>query len=83
MGGRIDDIAVVESNPSIIYIGYATGGIWKTTNNGTTWTAIFDTYQYVGGRGKGYETWLKAQEAKAVGEMPPITAEQATRKKKK
>jgi photosystem II stability/assembly factor-like uncharacterized protein len=44
MGGRIDDIAVVESNPSIIYIGYATGGIWKTTNNGTTWMPIFDTY---------------------------------------
>jgi photosystem II stability/assembly factor-like uncharacterized protein len=44
MGGRIDDIAVVESNPSIIYVGYATGGVWKTTNNGTTWTPIFDTY---------------------------------------
>jgi photosystem II stability/assembly factor-like uncharacterized protein len=44
MGGRIDDIAVVEGNPSIIYLGYATGGIWKTTNNGTTWTPIFDTY---------------------------------------
>lgn len=26
--------------------------------------AIFDTYKYVGGRQKGYETWLKAQEAK-------------------
>jgi arylsulfatase A-like enzyme len=27
--------------------------------------AIFDTYQYTGGRGKGYDTWLKAQEEKA------------------
>ena len=44
MGGRVDDIAVVESDPSIIYIGFATGGIWKTTNNGTTWIPIFDTY---------------------------------------
>ena len=44
MGGRVDDIAVVESDPSIIYIGFATGGIWKTTNNGTTWTPIFDKY---------------------------------------
>ena len=44
MGGRVDDIAAVESNPSIIYMGFATGGIWKTTNNGTTWTPIFDTY---------------------------------------
>jgi photosystem II stability/assembly factor-like uncharacterized protein len=44
MGGRIDDIAVVESNPSIYYIGFATGGVWKTVNNGTTFTPIFDTY---------------------------------------
>jgi photosystem II stability/assembly factor-like uncharacterized protein len=44
MGGRVDDIAVVESNPSIIYVGFATGGVWKTTNNGTTWTPIFDEY---------------------------------------
>jgi len=44
MGGRIDDIAVVESNPSIIYMGFATGGLWKSTNNGTTWTSLFDDY---------------------------------------
>jgi photosystem II stability/assembly factor-like uncharacterized protein len=44
MGGRIDDFAVVNADPSTIYIGFATGGIWKTTNNGTTWTPIFDTY---------------------------------------
>jgi len=44
MGGRVDDIAVDESNPSVIYVGYATGGIWKTSNNGTTWSPIFDEY---------------------------------------
>jgi photosystem II stability/assembly factor-like uncharacterized protein len=44
MGGRIDDIAVDESNPYTFYIGYATGGIWKTENNGTTFTPIFDTH---------------------------------------
>lgn len=42
MMGRVDDIAVVESNTSIWYVGYATGGLWKTVNNGTTFTAIFD-----------------------------------------
>jgi photosystem II stability/assembly factor-like uncharacterized protein/flagellar hook assembly protein FlgD len=42
MGGRIDDIAVVESNPSTYYVGTATGGIWKTVNNGTTFDPIFD-----------------------------------------
>src|SRR5688500_12638362 len=44
MGGRIDDIAVVESNPSIYYVGFATRGLWITVNNGTTFTPIFDTY---------------------------------------
>src|SRR3954470_10108995 len=42
MGGRIDDIAVVESNPSTFYVGFATGGVWKTTNNGTTFSPVFD-----------------------------------------
>jgi photosystem II stability/assembly factor-like uncharacterized protein len=42
MGGRIDDIAVVETAPSTYYIGFATGGVWKTENNGTTFTPIFD-----------------------------------------
>src|SRR4029077_7810761 len=42
MGGRIDDIAAVESDPAVIYVGAATSGVWKTVNNGTTWTPIFD-----------------------------------------
>ena len=42
MGGRIDDVAVVESDPRVIYLGTATGGLWKTTNNGVTWRPIFD-----------------------------------------
>jgi hypothetical protein len=42
MGGRIDDFAVVESNPKIVYVGTASGGVWKTTNNGTTWEPVFD-----------------------------------------
>lgn len=42
MGGRIDDFAVVESNPSIVYAGTASAGVWKTINAGTTWTPLFD-----------------------------------------
>src|SRR5260370_29705262 len=42
MGGRIDDFAAVESNPDIVYVGAAAGGVWKTTNNGTTWEPVFD-----------------------------------------
>ena len=44
MGGRIDDIAVAESDPSIIYLGYAVGGVFKSENNGTTFEPIFDEY---------------------------------------
>ncbi len=44
MSGRIDDIEALVDDPSTIYIGFATGGIWKSTNMGTTWTPIFDTY---------------------------------------
>ena len=40
--GRVNDFAVVESNTHIIYAATATGGAWKTTNNGTTWEAVFD-----------------------------------------
>ena len=44
MGGRIDDIAVSESDPNIIYIGYAVGGVFKSDNNGTTFQPVFQTY---------------------------------------
>src|SRR5215471_5921428 len=42
MGGRVDDFAVFERQPSIYYVAAATGGVWKTTNNGTTWETVFD-----------------------------------------
>jgi len=42
-GGRVDDIAAT-SNPRTYYVGYATGGLWKTENAGTTFESVFDTY---------------------------------------
>ena len=45
-GGRIDDIAVVEQDPSIYYIGYAVSGLWKTVNNGTTFEQLFKEYNH-------------------------------------
>jgi photosystem II stability/assembly factor-like uncharacterized protein len=42
MGGRVDDIEAVESDPAVIYVGAATSGVWKTENNGTTWAPVFD-----------------------------------------
>ncbi|HVZ47600.1 MAG TPA: hypothetical protein VG916_02340, partial [Gemmatimonadaceae bacterium] len=51
MSGRITDLAVAE-NPAparggrvgtVVYVGAATGGIWKTTNAGVTWAPVFDS----------------------------------------
>lgn len=42
MGGRIGALAVVEQDPATFYVGTASGGLWKTVNNGTTWTPVFD-----------------------------------------
>ena len=42
MGGRVDDVEAVESDPSTIYVGAASSGVWKTDNNGTTWMPVFD-----------------------------------------
>lgn len=42
LGGRIHDIEVPSGDLNTIYIGAASGGIWKSVNKGTTWTPIFD-----------------------------------------
>lgn len=42
--GRIADIAVNEKTPSTYYVAVASGGVWKTTNSGTTYQPIFDSY---------------------------------------
>lgn len=41
--GRIADIAVHPDNRSIYYVASASGGVWKTTNAGTTFQPIFDS----------------------------------------
>jgi photosystem II stability/assembly factor-like uncharacterized protein len=42
--GRVADFAVNPADPSEYYIAVASGNIWKTTNNGTTFTPIFENY---------------------------------------
>jgi len=42
MSGRIVAIDAVHKNPAIIYVGAASGGIWKTENAGADWKPIFD-----------------------------------------
>ena len=42
--GRISDFAVNPGNHSEIYVAVSAGNIWKTTNNGNTWSPVFDNY---------------------------------------
>ena len=42
MGGRISDFAVDEKKTSTFYVATGTGGLFKTTNAGTTWSSLFD-----------------------------------------
>jgi photosystem II stability/assembly factor-like uncharacterized protein len=42
MSGRVTAIDVVESNPNEIYIGTASGGLWKTESGGLEWNPLFD-----------------------------------------
>ncbi|MEO1020924.1 MAG: hypothetical protein AAFW89_00155 [Bacteroidota bacterium] len=44
MSGRITAIDVVESNTDIMYIGSASGGVWKSESGGIRWEPIFDEY---------------------------------------
>jgi photosystem II stability/assembly factor-like uncharacterized protein len=41
--GRVADIAVDPTNPSTYFVAVASGGVWKTTNAGTTYEPIFDS----------------------------------------
>jgi len=45
MGGRITEIAVAERGRlgTVIYIAAATGGVWRSTNAGVSWTSLFDS----------------------------------------
>ncbi|WP_051435851.1 glycosyl hydrolase [Tenacibaculum sp. 47A_GOM-205m] len=42
MSGRVVDIDVNPKDPTEFYVGYASGGVWHTNNNGTTFTPILD-----------------------------------------
>ncbi|MBW3535815.1 MAG: glycosyl hydrolase, partial [Gemmatimonadetes bacterium] len=42
MGGRVSDLAIHPSAPATWYVGLATGGVWKTTSHGSSWTPLWD-----------------------------------------
>ena len=43
MSGRVVDIDVNPNNTTEFYVGYASGGLWYTNNNGTTFTPVLDS----------------------------------------
>lgn len=45
MSGRITALDAVVSDPTIIYAGSASGGLWKSESGGIHWTPIFDTLE--------------------------------------
>lgn len=42
VSGRVTAIAIHPTNPNIVYVGTAQGGLYRTTNGGTNWTPIMD-----------------------------------------
>lgn len=42
MSGRVTAIDAVHDNPNIMYVGTASGGLWKSTSGGIKWEPIFD-----------------------------------------
>jgi photosystem II stability/assembly factor-like uncharacterized protein len=44
MSGRIAALDAVQSDPRILYVGSASGGLWKSKNGGVQFKAIFDKY---------------------------------------
>ncbi|MEM1260119.1 MAG: thrombospondin type 3 repeat-containing protein [Bacteroidota bacterium] len=46
--GRINAIAVDPNNANVWYTGAPAGGLWKTTDGGSTWTSLFDEFPQIG-----------------------------------
>ncbi|MBT4678777.1 MAG: glycosyl hydrolase [Flavobacterium sp.] len=42
MSGRVADIDVNPNDPTEFYVGYASGGLWYTNNNGASFTPLLD-----------------------------------------
>jgi len=64
VGNRLIAVAGVPRDPNVYYAGAASGGIFKTTDNGAHWDAIFDS-QAVSSIGGGNDLCLASSAATA------------------
>ena len=48
MSGRVASVDVVTSRPNTIYVGAATGGVWRSVDGGISWEPIFDDQPLLG-----------------------------------
>ncbi len=48
VSGRITSVHALESDPNVIFVGAATGGLWKSVNGGHTWEPLFDDQPVLG-----------------------------------
>jgi len=76
MGGRVSSIALVPGSRTSFYVGFGTGGVFKTTNLGVTFSPVFDKYPVlsigalaVADAPANWPGW--AEEKKKEGEAPP------------
>ena len=53
MSGRVVDLAVVNMDPRVFYLASATGGVWKTTDNGVRFAPVFQNRGHAFGWGRG------------------------------
>ena len=42
MSGRVTAVDALNTNPNLIYLGTASGGVWKSENGGSSWQPVFD-----------------------------------------
>lgn len=47
IGGRVNAIKVHPTNPNVMYVGFSTSGVWKTTDGGQNWFPIFDQQAFL------------------------------------
>ncbi len=66
MSGRVVDLDVNPDDPTEFYVAYATGGLWYTTNNGQSFTPVFDSTDVIG-IGDIAVRWRKATQKSSSG----------------